>query len=555
MLPRHLLAALLLLSAVLARGAEPGLFDRENLVAWCIVPFDKDQRTPAQRAEMLDKLGIHRLAWDWRAQHLPAFDREITELQARHIELTAVWFPTTLDNDARQILKVLKDRRIRTQLWVMGGGGPVKDEREQRARVEAECARIAPIADAAAEIGCSVALYNHDGWFGIPENQLAVIDRLKKPNVGIIYNLNHAHDELDRFAEVLGKIKPHLLAINLNGSIPAGDRIGMGVVPIGQGDLDLKIIGELRRSGWRGPVAIMNHSDADAELRLQDNLDGLAYVLARLDGKTPPLPTPRSWQAPAKSNIILNRRDNWLILNAAQIPGHELRINYLEAYCRGKSHDADWIKQTVIGHKTRLVSLSADRRRMELQCTLDDGVVVDHVITATDDAVDFRLTARNPTAAESAAQWAQACVRLGRFAGFDDTGKNIDDYLPKCFIFMDGKLNRMPTPPWATEARYTPGQVWPGPGVDPADVNPRPLSTLKPSNGLIGCFSADDKLIFATAWEPYQELFQGVARCLHSDFRIGGLKPGETKQIRGKIYIVPNDVENLLRRYNADFGR
>src|SRR5207247_7235398 len=74
-----------------------------------------------------------------------------------------------------------------------------------------------------------------------------------------------------------------------------------------------------------------------------------------------------------------------------------------------------------------------------------------------------------------------------------------------------------------------------------------------PDNGLIGCFSADEKMIFAVAFEPYQELFQGVAACLHSDFRIGGLKPGETKNIRGKIYFVPADVNALLKRYQADF--
>jgi len=62
------------------------------------------------------------------------------------------------------------------------------------------------------------------------------------------------------------------------------------------------------------------------------------------------------------------------------------------------------------------------------------------------------------------------------------------------------------------------------------------------SNGLIGCFSGDEKWIFATAWEPYHELFQGVYRCLHAAFRLGGLQPGEIKQIRGKIYIVPADV-------------
>jgi hypothetical protein len=89
--------------------------------------------------------------------------------------------------------------------------------------------------------------------------------------------------------------------------------------------------------------------------------------------------------------------------------------------------------------------------------------------------------------------------------------------------------------------------------VPRTDVNPRPLSPLVPGNGLIGCISADDKWIWATAWEPYQELFQGVARCLHSDFRIGGLAPGETKRIRGKVYIVPNDLPELLRRYTRDF--
>jgi hypothetical protein len=60
-------------------------------------------------------------------------------------------------------------------------------------------------------------------------------------------------------------------------------------------------------------------------------------------------------------------------------------------------------------------------------------------------------------------------------------------------------------------------------------------------------------MILAAAWEPYQELFQGVIVCLHADFRIGGLKPGETKAIRGKLYLVNADTAALLRRYEADF--
>ncbi len=74
-----------------------------------------------------------------------------------------------------------------------------------------------------------------------------------------------------------------------------------------------------------------------------------------------------------------------------------------------------------------------------------------------------------------------------------------------------------------------------------------------PSNGLIGCVSADGRELLASAWEPYQELFQGVYVCLHSDFRIGGLAPGGSKTIRGKIYLMPADIPALLERYRRDF--
>ena len=261
--------------------------------------------------------------------------------------------------------------------------------------------------------------------------------------------------------------------------------------------------------------------------------------------------------AAAEPAITLSRDRNYLVIHAPHVPGGEIRINYLEAYCRAGSTDADWVKHTVIPHTNELVSLSDDRRTMKLRDTLADGVIVEHTITAKSDEVDFRVVARNPTREASAVHWAQPCVRLGPFTGFTSTESGPkgapEDYLGKCFIFIDGKMERMPLREWALTARYTPGQTWAPKHVPRTDVNPRPLSALVPSNGLIGCYSADDRWIWATAWEPYQELFQGVARCLHSDFRIGGLAPGETKNIRGKIYIAPADSAALKSRYERDF--
>lgn len=254
------------------------------------------------------------------------------------------------------------------------------------------------------------------------------------------------------------------------------------------------------------------------------------------------------------AGVTLAREANWLVIRAPQVPGGGIRVNYIEAYCRAGSTDADWVRHTVIRHTSQVVSASADGRELHLRDTLADGVVVEHVLTAQADGVAFLLAARNPTDRPSEVHWAQPCVRLSAFLGLDEkTAGNTEDYLPKCFLFLGGGLTRLPVQPWAKEARYTPGQVWCPAHVPRTDVNPRPLSSLVPDHGLIGCFSADDRWIFATAWQPYQELFQGIARCLHSDFRIGGLKPGERKEIRGRVYLVPNDPAELLQRYERDF--
>lgn len=257
---------------------------------------------------------------------------------------------------------------------------------------------------------------------------------------------------------------------------------------------------------------------------------------------------------PAKPKLTLSREKNMLNIHGEHIPGGTIPIYYLEAYCRANSTDADWNKHTVVKHETQTLSMNDDQTVLKLKCTVADGITVHHTITAKADEIDFQLVAHNPTKRRSEVHWAQPCIRVGDFTGLGQA--RTDDkyaYIKKSFIFLDGKPAKMPTRNWATTARYTPGQVWCPQDVPRTDVNPRPLSKDVPSNGLIGCYSADDSLIFATAFEPYQELFQGVIRCLHADFRLGGLEPGETKTIRGKIYIVPGDMDALVKRYERDF--
>lgn len=245
---------------------------------------------------------------------------------------------------------------------------------------------------------------------------------------------------------------------------------------------------------------------------------------------------------------------HWLVIHGDSIPGDKIRINYLEAYCRANSTDADWVEHTVVKHKSHFISLNDDQTVLKLRDRVNDGLLVEHTIKAKRDKVEFLITVHNPTNQLSKAHWAQPCIRLGDFTGFPNKGGDLNDYLGKCFLFLNGNLRRMTEiKPWAMKARYTPGQVWCPNGVSRTDVNPRPLSSLVPSCGLIGCFSGDEAMILAVAFEPYQELFQGVARCLHSDFRLGGVKPGAKEQIRGCVYLMKNDVPLLMERYKDDF--
>jgi putative heme-binding domain-containing protein len=292
-----------LLEKELSKDAATRLFRRENLVAWCIVPFDAKKRGPEDRAAMLERLGFKHFAYDWRAEHIPSFHAEVEALKKHHIALDAFWFPASLDSDARKILDLLSRHKIKAQLWVTMGD-PAPEAKSQAERVEAAARVIRPIAEEAEKIGCKVGLYNHGGWFGEPENQIAVIKSLKLSNVGIVYNLHHGHNQVDRLPELLRLMLPRLYAVNLNGMSRGGEKVGRKILPLGQGELDLRVLKAIYESGYAGPIGILGHTMNDAEDQLRDNLDGLDWLLPQLDGKPAgPSPKPRT-PVPQLSNWI-----------------------------------------------------------------------------------------------------------------------------------------------------------------------------------------------------------------------------------------------------------
>lgn len=289
---RHL--CLLLLSAYSACSvgqiSAADLFDKQNLAAWCIVPFDKAKRTPEARAEMVAKMGIKKIAYDWRPEHVAEFEREILAYQKHGIEMCAFW--GTHD----EAFRLFEKYKLHPQLWIMMKG----TGETQEAQVKSAAEGLLPILAKAKAIGSQVGIYNHGGWSGEPENMIAVCEFLKKnhgiDNVGIVYNLHHGHSHLDRLSKALAAMKPWLLCLNLNGMDIAGDTKGRKILPLGVGTQDVTVLRQVRASGYSGPIGILNHTNEDAEGRLLDNLDGLKWLLPQLDDAKPGAkPTYRTW--------------------------------------------------------------------------------------------------------------------------------------------------------------------------------------------------------------------------------------------------------------------
>ena len=290
-MPRRLLALLLSVYSVCSVVHAADLFDKQNLAAWCIVPFDKAKRTPEVRAEMVAKMGIKKVAYDWRPEHVVEFEREILAYQKNGIEMFAFW--GTHD----EAFRLFEKYQLHPQIWLTLAGG---NEATPEERIKGAAERLLPVVERTRKAGCQLGLYNHGGWGGEPENMVAVCEFLKKnhgaDNIGIVYNLHHGHSHLDRLPKAIEAMKPHLLCLNLNGMDIAGDTKGRKILPLGVGTQDVTVLRQVRASGYSGPIGILNHTDEDAEGRLLDNLDGLKWLVPQLDDAKPGAkPKYRTW--------------------------------------------------------------------------------------------------------------------------------------------------------------------------------------------------------------------------------------------------------------------
>lgn len=337
-LKRLLATAIALIAWFIAsqKARAEDLWGHDNLFAWGAAPFDAKNRGPEERAQMLQQLGFKQIAFNWRPKNIPLFETEIETLKTHGIRIIAwalymVDDPETKVNwkdykvaqvfksessigeelSLEELLKIFQRHQIQPQLWLnqhprppkgaskwesMSGNEVTRAMNEywredlpqtaekQELRIRQEADRIAPLATLAAHYGVKVELYNHNAWFGMIENQLAVIQRLRSrgvDGVGVVYNFDHArddlHDDTAHFPALWAQIKPYVVAINVSGTVAEP----MHLYP-SQGDRELEMMRIIEQSGWEGPVGLNTETGGDAELTLGNCLLGLDWLAAEL---------------------------------------------------------------------------------------------------------------------------------------------------------------------------------------------------------------------------------------------------------------------------------
>ena len=256
------------------------LLSRDNLVAWCIVPFDASQRSPGQRATMVKGLGISRIAYDWRARHVAEFEDEILQYKKHGLEFFAFW---SWHNSFEPLIK---KHDIHPQIWTMLPNPPATDQAE---RVRETAEGLLWLVEKTAALDCQLALYNHGGWGGEPINMAAVCEYLRENHnaghVGIVYNFHHGHEHISEFEFHFKRMRPYLLCVNINGMAEA-DVVRGGrdkILTVGKGRHETTMLQIVLASGYGGPIGILDHqSNRDSEEVLLENLAGLEAVRTKL---------------------------------------------------------------------------------------------------------------------------------------------------------------------------------------------------------------------------------------------------------------------------------
>lgn len=258
------------------------IFQMDNLVAWCVVPFDSVNRGPESRVAMLDDLGFKKFAYDWREHHLPSFPEEVAALKTHGIELTSVWWwidgqgDQLLNEGNQRLLHYLDSLNVSCDIW-MSFADSFFEGLDDAEKLDKAVVAVKELNQLATSVNCRLMLYNHGSWFGDPRNQVAIIEKSRVENIGLVYNFHHAHQQVEDFPMLVDIMLPYLNTVNINGMKKQGPKI----LTVGAGNLEKEMLMVLAKSGFNGHIGIIGHLEQeDVQIVLARNLEGLQQTIS-----------------------------------------------------------------------------------------------------------------------------------------------------------------------------------------------------------------------------------------------------------------------------------
>lgn len=280
-----LIAFLLLIQVQACKESKDQLIKIDAVSPWCIIGFDSQDRSPIQRITMLEDLGLSKYGYNRGKGKFDNMKEEFTLAKEHNIEMTSIFLWLNADRDTigrlsesnRTLIDNVRELNQKPAMWVSFSDNFFKnlDDKESVTLSVNMINSIIPIAD---DLGCKLSLYNHNGWFGNPMNQLKVLEKLDDTSIGMVYNFHHAQDYVDDFRAIAHGIAPYLSFVNLNGVRKEGPQI----LPIGEGDHEYEMIKVLKNEGFNGPWGILGHiKTEDVKVVLEKNIAGLELLNAK----------------------------------------------------------------------------------------------------------------------------------------------------------------------------------------------------------------------------------------------------------------------------------
>jgi len=228
--------------------------------ALCMDTHDSEKRTLPEQAQLLKELGYDGAAHLWLdnlKERLDTLDEAGLKLFQIYLQVNIAKDKDPYDARLKELIPLLKGRDVMVALLMTGM--PPSDQTGDERAVEI----VREIADIASEAGVRVALYPHSNdWLERVEDAVRIAGKVKRPNVGVMFNLCHwlKVDDEANLKPLLDLAMPNLFAVTINGADRAVDiHEGKGnwIQPLDSGSFDLLgFLKLLRELGYTGPVGL-----------------------------------------------------------------------------------------------------------------------------------------------------------------------------------------------------------------------------------------------------------------------------------------------------------